>query len=63
MFQAMNLESVSCSAETTKVYTPQEADELKPTKNREFRTLYEIFEFYNKYAFEAGFSVRRSFNA
>ncbi|XP_062006076.1 protein FAR1-RELATED SEQUENCE 5-like [Rosa rugosa] len=59
----MNLGSVSCYAETTEVYTPQVADELKPTKNGEFRTLDEIFEFYNKYAFEAGFSVRRSSTA
>ncbi|XP_062011894.1 protein FAR1-RELATED SEQUENCE 5-like [Rosa rugosa] len=59
----MNLGSVSCSTETTEVYTPQVADELKPTKNRQFRTLDDFFEFYNKYAFEAGFSVRRSSTA
>ncbi|XP_004291805.1 PREDICTED: protein FAR1-RELATED SEQUENCE 5-like [Fragaria vesca subsp. vesca] len=64
MFQeAITLESLPCSVETTKVYTPQVADVFMPTKNLEFRTLEELYKFYNKYAFEAGFSVRRSTTA
>ncbi|KAK9943867.1 hypothetical protein M0R45_009459 [Rubus argutus] len=57
--EATRLWSDSCSADTN-VYTPQVEDVLKPMKNREFQTLDEFFEFYNNYAFEAGFSVRRS---
>lgn len=57
--KATRLWSDSCSADTN-VYTPQVADVLKPKKNCEFQTLDEFFEFYNNYAFEAGFSVRRS---
>ena len=57
--EATSLLLDSCSADTN-VYTPQVSDVLKPIKNREFQTLDELFELYNKYAFEAGFSVRRS---
>ncbi|KAL6223278.1 hypothetical protein ACLB2K_006666 [Fragaria x ananassa] len=68
MFQAIRLEtidlgSVSCSAETTKEYAPEVADEFKPAKNLEFRTLDKLYHFYNKYVFEAGFSVRKSSTA
>ncbi|KAK9905241.1 hypothetical protein M0R45_000353 [Rubus argutus] len=51
---------MSLSSADTNVYTPHVSDVLKPIKNREFQTLDELFELYNQYAFEAGFSVRRS---
>ena len=61
--EAMDLGSVPCFADTTQEHIPEVADVFKPAKNREFRTLDELYEFYNKYAFEAGFSVRKNSTA
>ena len=64
MFQWMRMEGLnSCSTEIIEVYTPEVSNELKPTKNCEFKTLHEFYEFYNKYAKEAGFSIRKSSTA
>ncbi|KAK3219261.1 hypothetical protein Dsin_013231 [Dipteronia sinensis] len=40
------------------VYTPDVRDDYKPKLGQEFASLVDVYEFYNRYAKEARFSVR-----
>ncbi|KAI8535604.1 hypothetical protein RHMOL_Rhmol10G0186900 [Rhododendron molle] len=40
------------------LYTPEVKNEVIPKITQEFKSLDDVFKYYNKYAFEAGFSVR-----
>lgn len=40
------------------VYTPDVAEEYRPTLNQIFESLQEVYDFYNSYAKKAGFSIR-----
>ncbi|KAK0580127.1 hypothetical protein LWI29_036758 [Acer saccharum] len=50
--------SSTCSNTDDNVHIPQVNQECKPMLGQEFASLDDVYDFYNKYAKEAGFSVR-----
>ncbi|KAK2652382.1 hypothetical protein Ddye_012238 [Dipteronia dyeriana] len=52
----------SSSSASADLYRPQVNPEYKPKLGQEFASIDDVYEFYNQYAKEAGFSTRVNFS-